>query len=67
MAETHLAKSAKAIMSSRRPFASALSDTWHRRWLFIIFFQAFEDFEFSQMEEEARRESEREELSKEIV
>ena len=30
-------------------------------------FQAFEDFEFSQMEEEAKRESEKEEMSKEIA
>ena len=34
--------------------------------LLFLFLQIFEDTEFNQMEEEARRESEREELSKEI-
>ena len=31
------------------------------------YFQAFEDFEFSQMEEEAKRESEKDEMSREIA
>ena len=33
----------------------------------VLYFQAFEDFEFSQMEEEAKRESEKEEMAKEIT